>query len=135
MFHLPIAIVVAAAALSCAPARAGESLVISDYDAIVITHQYADGEAGSTEVHRIHFVRNGRVIADRAIVEGMLLGRRPGRFSLTWNDYGCCNRVVYAPQLLELVIAEAPDSDSAEAGPWWGMARRMTDLEAPAEDD
>lgn len=129
------ALLVLAIALPLQAFAAGvQPLVIERYDAIAFVQEATDQR--NWEVHRVYFIRAGRVIADRIVVEDMLLGVRPGCFSLSWSDYGSCQRVIYAPSLFTMRIEHAADYDSrGEGSPWWGMGRRMTDLEAPPEDE
>lgn len=119
--------------LCCGPSVKAE-LVEERYDEISVVHKLATDQR-NWEVHRVYFYRNGRVIADRILTEDMNWSRRGADFVLFWNDYGSCHRVVRAKCLSEITIERASDYDSrGEAIPWWGMGRRMTDLQAPPDD-
>lgn len=125
-------------ALSGLAVRADEDeplpLVHEAYDAVVVVHERSESRAW--EVSRVYFLRQGRVIADRILCEDMLWSAADGRFLLVWNDYGNCQRVITTRAVTEVQL-ELDDADgkSNDSAPWWGMARRMTDLRAPGADE
>lgn len=126
---------VLALALS-APSAAGElsPLVAERYDALLVVHELAS-EQRNWEVHRVYFIRGGRIIADRILTEDMLWSTDGRDIVLFWNDYGSCHRLIRTNVVCEISVQPAGEYDSrGEAMPWWGMGRRMTDLEAPPED-
>jgi len=110
-------------------------LVKESYDELMIVHELATDQR-NWEVHRVYFVRKGRVIADRILTEDMNWSTNSnGEFQLFWNDYGSCHRLVTTKLVSEQTVEHDSDYDTrGEAVPWWGMGRRMTDLEAPQEE-
>lgn len=119
-------------ALSGLPVRAEESLplVVERYDAIWLVHERP--ESRSWEVTRVHFIRGGRAIAERILCDDMLWSIDRGEFVLCWNDYGNCHRAVSCRAWLEMSIdLDDLDTRGGDSAPWWGMGRRMTDMEAP----
>lgn len=109
-------------------------LVTERYDELWVVHELATDQR-NWEVHRVYFIRKGRVIADRILTEDMLWSNQEGDFVLFWNDYGSCHRLVRTKNVREMTVEHESDYDSrGEAVPWWGMGRRMTDLEAPQEE-
>lgn len=120
---------------SLSAAETPSPLVVERYDALMVVHELAS-EQRNWEVHRVYFLRKGRVIADRILTEDMLWSMDGADFVLFWNDYGSCHRLVRCGRVRELSIEQDGDYDSrGEVAPWWGMGRRMTDLEAPPEDE
>lgn len=120
------------AGASPAPAEEDEPLplVCEAYDVVYVVHERSESRAW--EVSRVFFLRRGRVIADRILCEDMLWSARGGAMQLEWNDYGNCYRVVEFGALTEVHV-ELDDAEGRgrDAGPWWGMARRMTDMAQP----
>lgn len=105
-------------------------LVQETYEAVWMVHERS--ESRSWEVSRLYFIRQGRVIADRIVCDDMLWSTEAGQFVLCWNDYGNCQRVVRTRTLKEVSVdLDDLDARSSDTAPWWGMGRRMTDLEAP----
>lgn len=105
-------------------------LVEETYEAVWLVHERS--ESRSWEVSRLYFIRQGRVIADRIVCDDMLWSTEAGQFVLCWNDYGNCQRVVRTRTLKEVSVdLDDLDARSSDSAPWWGMGRRMTDLEAP----
>jgi hypothetical protein len=126
-----------AGALWPATSQAGDfpsPLVSERYDELWVVHELAT-EQRNWEVHRVYFIRKGRVIADRILTEDMLWSSQEGDFVLFWNDYGSCHRLIRTKHVREMTVEQPGAYDSrGEAAPWWGMNRRMTDLEAPPEE-
>lgn len=123
-----------AASFSGWPVAADEDealpLVEETYEAVWMVHERS--ESRSWEVSRLYFIRQGRVIADRIVCDDMLWSTEAGQFVLCWNDYGNCQRVVRTRTLKEVSVdLDDLDARSSDSAPWWGMGRRMTDLEAP----
>lgn len=80
---------------------------------------------------RAYFVRGKKVIAERSVDEQMQWAAAgDGRFTLTWDDYGVCRRIVSFDSLVQCSIDE-PAGALQDTNPWWWMGRRMTDLKAP----
>jgi hypothetical protein len=122
------------AAATAQPAVADEDeplpVVEETYEAVWMVHERS--ESRSWEVSRLYFIRQGRVIADRIVCDDMLWSAAEGKFILCWNDYGNCQRVVRTSTLKEMSVdLDDLDARSTDSAPWWGMGRRMTDLEAP----
>lgn len=132
----PLILLATLAALTLrAAAEAPSPLVVERYDAMIVVHELAS-EQRNWEIHRVYFIRDGKIIADRILTEDMLPSTDGPDFVLFWNDYGSCHRLVRSRVHIEFTVEQSTDFDSrGEAVPWWGMFRRMTDLAPPPEDE
>lgn len=119
-----VAAIVAIMFAMAIPARA-EPLVVEHYDVVLI--EYGDWR-GDWQDRNIYFLRQGRVIAERRMVDAMQWSQADGQFLLLWNDCGLCHRRIAFDVL---VIREATEKEDEPILEWFNQFRAMTDLKAP----
>lgn len=108
----------------------GLPIVEEHYDEIWVVHEaMADRD---WQRSRAYFVRDAKIIAERAVDDQMLWSSRDGKFLLLWDDYGVCRRSITFDSLVHMTTLETPMM-MHDSNPWWWMGRRMTDLKAPGD--
>lgn len=114
-----------ALSLLCSALAAENSLpVVSEhYTAIAVVTSAEDGYS------KVFFVRNGRVVADRLLVDRMVWSCQDGRFAVAWDDYArtCAHRIITADTMTRVTV----DGWEASTNEWWNMANLGTDLKQP----
>ncbi len=113
---------------SSATAEDSLPLVEEHYDEVWLVHE--DTSSRDWHLSRAYFIRQGRVVADRALHDEMhWTTTSSGQFQLSWEDYGQCQRMITFDSLVDLPhVASSVGQHGHQA--WWCMNRRMTDLKA-----
>lgn len=97
-------------------------LVEEEVDEIIIVDEI------DSDYDRVVFVKNGKFLCDRMLLDEMLWSLNKEGFVLEWDDYGQYRRRVTAKKCQEWVVEEYP---FRQDGPWFAQWRVMSDLKCP----